>query len=104
MAEITLVAAFSTVPGGEADAIKQLLTDTIQQIAQDDGTFTKARIVFTESDETLRAHCSQPGRGQEGGRARFRLTSSSWRTPSTSPLLGAAKEALRLYFRKVLGR
>ena len=51
MAEITLVAAFSTVPGGEADAIKQLLTDTIQQIAQDDGTFKKAKIVFTESDE-----------------------------------------------------
>jgi hypothetical protein len=34
MAEITLAAAFSTVPGGEADAIRQLLTDTIQQIAQ----------------------------------------------------------------------
>jgi hypothetical protein len=30
MAEITLVAAFSTVPGWEADAITQLLTDTIQ--------------------------------------------------------------------------
>lgn len=31
-AEINLVAAFSTVPGGEAEAIKQLLTETIQQI------------------------------------------------------------------------
>ena len=33
MAEINLIAAFSTVPGREADAIKELLTDTIQQIA-----------------------------------------------------------------------
>ena len=33
MAEINLIAAFTTVPGGEADAIKELLTDTIQQIA-----------------------------------------------------------------------
>jgi hypothetical protein len=51
MAEINLVAAFSTVPGGEAGALKELLTETIQQIAQDDRTFKKATIVFTESDE-----------------------------------------------------
>jgi hypothetical protein len=43
-------------PGCEADAIKQLLTETIQQIAQDDSTFKRAKIVFTESDE----RCGSP--------------------------------------------
>jgi len=66
MAEITLVAAFSTVPGGEADAIKQLLTDTIQQIAQDDGTFKKAKIVFTESDERCGLTAELDGVKKEG--------------------------------------
>ena len=84
MAEITLVAAFSTVPGGEADAIKQLLTDTIQQIAQDDGTFTKAKIVFTESDERCGLTAELDGVKKEA--CRFRLTSSSWRTPRPPPV------------------
>jgi hypothetical protein len=66
MAEINLVAAFSTVPGGEAEAIKQLLTDTIQQIAQDDGTFKKAKIVFTESDERCGLTAELDGVKKEG--------------------------------------
>jgi hypothetical protein len=51
MADITLTAAFSTVLGPDQEAIKRLLTDTIEQIAQDDKSFTRAKIVFTESDE-----------------------------------------------------
>jgi hypothetical protein len=97
MSEITLVAAFSTVPGGEAGAIKQLLTDTIQQIAQEDGTFTKAKIVFTESDErggltaeldgVKKAAGSPPSwTGSRRRACRFRLTSSSWRTPRPPPV------------------
>jgi hypothetical protein len=66
MAEINLVSAFSTVPSGEADAIKQLLTETIQQIAQDDGTFKTARVVFTESDERCGLTAELDGVKKEG--------------------------------------
>jgi len=66
MAEINLIAAFSTVPGREADAIKELLTDTIQQIAQDDGTFETAKIVFTEPDERCGLTAELDGVKKEG--------------------------------------
>lgn len=103
MSEITLVAAFSTVPGGEAGAIKQLLTDTIQQIAQDDGTFTKAKIVFTESDERCGLTAELDGVKKEG--VPLSLDLEQLEDAKTSAGARAQlKEALRLYFRKVLGR
>ena len=49
MAEIHLTAAFSTVPPPEQEAIKRLITETVEQIAQDDRSFTRAKLVFTES-------------------------------------------------------
>src|SRR5260370_24599625 len=51
MAEINLTAAFSTVPAPEQEAIRRLLTETIEQLAQEDRSFTRARVVFTESHE-----------------------------------------------------
>ena len=103
MAEITLVAAFSTVPVGEADAIKQLLTDTIQQIAQDDGTFTKAKIVFTESDERCGLTAELDGVKREG--VPLQLDIEQLEDAKTSAGARAQlKEALRLYFRRVLGK
>jgi hypothetical protein len=51
MAEITLTAAFSTVPAPDQEAIKRVLNDTIEQLAQEDKNFTLAKIVFTESNE-----------------------------------------------------
>src|SRR6266513_1544074 len=51
MADVSLTAAFSTVPAGEAEAIKRVLVETIEQIAKDDGTCARAKVVFTESDE-----------------------------------------------------
>ena len=103
MAEINLVAAFSTVPGGEAEAIKQLLTETIQQIAQDDGTFKKATIVFTESDERCGLTAELDGVKKEG----VPLAPDLEQLEDAKTSAGARaqlKEALRLYFRKVLGR
>jgi len=103
MAEIHLVAAFSTVPGGEADAIKQLLTDTIQQIAQDDGTFKRAKIVFTESDERCGLTAELDGVKKEG--VPLSLDLEELEDAKTSAGARAQlKEALRLYFREVLGR
>ncbi len=103
MAEINLVAAFSTVPAGEAEAIKQLLTETIQQIAQDDGTFKRAKIVFTESDERCGLTAELDGVKKEG--VPLQLDLEELEDAKTSAGARAQlKEAIRLYFRKVLGR
>ncbi len=103
MAEVNLVAAFSTVPGGEAEAIKQLLTQTIQQIAQDDGSFKKAKIVFTESDERCGLTAELDGVKREG--VPLQLDLDELEDAKTSAGARAKlKEELRLYFRKVLGK
>ena len=103
MAEITLIVAFSTVPGGEADAIKELLTDTIQQIAQDDGTFKTAKIVFTESDERCGLTAELDGVKKEGVPLSLDLEQLE-DAKASAGARAQLKEALRLYFRKVLGR
>jgi hypothetical protein len=103
MAEINLVAAFSTVPGGEAEAIKQLLTETIQQIAQDDGTFKRAKIVFTESDERCGLTAELDGVKKEGVPLSLDLEELE-EAKTSAGARAQLKEALRLYFRKVLGR
>ena len=51
MAEVQLTAAFSTVPAAEAEEMKRVIIETVQQLAQDDGSFKRAKLVFTESDE-----------------------------------------------------
>ena len=103
MAEINLIAAFSTVPGVEAEAIKQLLTETIQQIAQDDATFKKAKIVFTESDERCGLSAELDGVKKEG--VPLQLDLEQLEDAKTSAGARAQlKEALRMYFRKVVGR
>ena len=103
MAEINLVSAFSTVPSVEAEAIKQLLTETIQQIAQDDGTFKKAKVVFTESDERCGLTAELDGIKKEG--VPLQLDLDALEDAKTSAGARAQlKESLRLYFRKVLGR
>jgi hypothetical protein len=84
MAEINLVAAFSTVPGGEADAIKQLLTDTIQQIAQDAARSRRRRSSSPNQTSAAGLPLSWTGSGRRA--CRFRLTSSSWRTPRPPPV------------------
>jgi len=103
MAEINLVAAFSTVPTAEAEAIKQVLTETIQQIAQDDGTFKKAKIVFTESDERCGLTAELDGIKKEGVPLQLDLDGLE-DAKSSAGARAQLKESLRLYFRKVLGR
>ena len=66
MAEITLTAAFSTVPAPEQEAIKRLLTETIEQLAQEDKSFSRARVVFTESDERCGLTAELDGVKKEG--------------------------------------
>ncbi|HEV8616490.1 MAG TPA: hypothetical protein VGU22_13455 [Methylomirabilota bacterium] len=103
MAEVSLTAAFSTVPGDEAEAIKRLLVETVEQIARDDKTFSRAKLVFTESDERCGLTAELDGVKKEG--VPLALDLDVLEDAQTGAGARAQlKEALRLYFRKVQGR
>jgi hypothetical protein len=103
MAEITLTAAFSTVPAPDQEAIKRVLTETIEQLAQEDRSFTRAKIVFTESDERCGLTAELDGVKKEG----VPLPLDLEQLEDAQTAAGARaqlKESLRLYFRRVMGR
>ena len=103
MAEIRLTTGFSTVMGPDQEAITRLLTETIEQIAQDDGSFTRAKIVFTESDERCGLTAELDGVKKEG--VPLQLDLDELEDAQTQPGARAQlKEALRLYFRRVMGK
>jgi hypothetical protein len=101
--EVNLTAAFSTVPSGEAEELRQVITDTVRQIGEDDGSFTRAKIVFTESDERCGLTAELDGVKKEG--VPLQLDLDQLEDAKTSAGARAQlKEALRLYFRKVRGK
>ena len=103
MAEITLTAAFSTVPAPDQEAIKRVLNDTIEQLAQEDKSFTRAKIVFTESDERCGLTAELDGVKRHG--VPLALDLEQLEDAQTSAGARAQlKESLRLYFRQVMGR
>jgi hypothetical protein len=103
MTDVNLTAAFSTVPAGEAEEIKRVIVETVEQLARDDGTFTRAKIVFTESDERCGLTAELDGVKREG--VPLQLDLEQLEDAKTSAGARAQlKEALRLYFRKVQGR
>ena len=103
MAEIRLTTGFSTVMGPDPDAITRLLTETIEQIAQDDGSFTRAKIVFTESDERCGLTAELDGVKKEGVPLQLDLDQLEDAQTQAGPR-AQLKEALRLYFRRVMGK
>jgi hypothetical protein len=89
--------------GPDQEAITRLLTETIEQIAQDDGSFTRAKIVFTESDERCGLTAELDGVKKEG--VPLQLDLEQLEDAQTQPGARAQlKEALRLYFRRVMGK
>ena len=103
MAEVSLTAAFSTVPAAEAEAIKRVLLETVEQLAREDGTFTRAKLVFTESDERCGLTAELDGVKKEG--VPLQLDLEQLEDAQTGAGARAQlKESLRLYFRRVLGR
>jgi hypothetical protein len=103
MASVELTAAFSTIPAGEADAIKRLLVETVEQIARDDGTFQRAKLVFTESDERCGLTAELDGVKREGVPLSLDIDLLE-DAQSGAGARAQLKEAIRLYFRKVQGR
>ena len=102
MADIRLTTGFSTVMGPDQEAITRVLTETIEQIALDDQSFTRAKIVFTESDERCGLTAELDGIKKEG--VPLQLDLEQLEDAQTQPGARAQlKEALRLYFRKVKG-
>jgi hypothetical protein len=51
MADIQLTSAFGTVPGDAQAGILRVLRHALETVALEDSSFTRARAVFTESDE-----------------------------------------------------
>lgn len=103
MVQVELTAAFSTVPAGEQEALKQVLVEVVEQIARDDGTFRTARLVFTESDERCGLTAELDGVKREG--VPLQLDLEQLEDAKTSAGARAQlKEALRQYFRRVQGR
>ena len=103
MATVELTAAFSTIPAGEAEAIKRLLVETVEQIARDDGSFQRAKLVFTESDERCGLTAELDGVKREGVPLSLDIDLLE-DAQSGAGARAQLKEAIRLYFRKVQGR
>src|SRR5262245_1580653 len=103
MSDITLTAAFSTVPAGEAEEIKRVIVETVTQLARDDGAFTRAKIVFTESDERCGLTAELDGVKKEGVPLQLDLEQLE-DAKSSAGARAQLKEALRLYFRRVQGK
>ena len=102
MADVELTAAFSTIPAGDAEAIKRLLVETVEQIARDDATFRRAKLVFTESDERCALTAELDGVKREGVPLALDIDLLE-DAQSAAGARARLKEAIRLYFRKVQG-
>ena len=103
MAEVELTAAFSTIPAAEQDAIKRMLIETVDQLAREDGSFKRAKLVFTESDERCGLTAELDGVKKEGVPLALDLDILE-DAQNGAGARAQLKEALRLYFRKVQGR
>jgi hypothetical protein len=103
MADIRLTTGFSSVMGPDQEAITRLLTETIEQIAQDDKSFTRAKIVFTESDERCGLTAELDGVKKEGVPLQIDLETLE-DAQTQAGARAQLKEALRLYFRRVMGK
>ena len=103
MAEVTLTAAFSTIPAGDAEAIKRLLTEIVEQLSRDDGSFSRAKLVFTESDERCGLTAELDGVKREGVPLAIEIDQLE-DAQTSAGARAQLKEAIRLYFRRVLGK
>jgi len=103
MADIELTAAFSTVPAAEQEAFKRVLVETVEQLAREDASFKRAKLVFTESDERCALTAELDGVKKEGVPLPIELDTLE-DAQTSAGARAQLKEALRLYFRKVQGK
>jgi len=103
MAEINLITAFSNdIPGSEAEELKKVLSESIDQVAQEEGNFKRAKIVFSEHNEQCILTAELDGIRKEPNPLQLDLEQLEDARTSASAR-AQIKEALRAYFRKVRG-
>jgi hypothetical protein len=103
MPEVNLVTAFGSVPAGSQEGIVRILRTAIDQVGQEEGSFKKAKAVFTESDEQCVFTVELDGIRKEPNPLRLELEMLE-DAVTDSGAMSLVKEELRTYFRKVLGR
>jgi len=103
MADVELTAAFSTVPAAEQEAIRRVLVETVEQLAREDASFKRAKLVFTESDERCALTAELDGVKREGVPLQIEIEQLE-DAQSGAGARAQLKEAIRLYFRRVQGR
>ncbi len=103
MPEVKLTTAFGSVPSGTQDGIVRALREAIEQVGREEGSFQRAKAVFTESDEQCVFTVELDGIRKEPNPLRLELDMLE-DAVTDSGALSLLKEELRAYFRKVLGR
>lgn len=103
MPEVNLITGFGSVPAGSQEGIVKALRDAIDQVGQEEGTFRKAKAVFTESDEQCVFTVELDGIRKEPNPLRLDIEMLE-DAVTDSGALSLLKEELRGYFRKVLGK
>jgi hypothetical protein len=103
MPEVNLITGFGSVPTGSQEGIVRALRDAIDQVGQEEGTFRKAKAVFTESDEQCVFTVELDGVRKEPNPLRLDIEMLE-DAVTDSGALSLLKEELRTYFRKVLGK
>ena len=103
MPEVKLTTAFGSVPSGSQEGIVRVLREAIEQVGREEGSFKRAKAVFTESDEQCVFTVELDGIRKEPNPLRLDLEMLE-DAVTDSGALSLLKEELRTYFRKVLGK
>jgi hypothetical protein len=103
MPEVKLTTGFGSVPGGTQEGIVRVLREAIEQVGQEEGSFKRAKAIFTESDEQCVFTMELDGIRKESNPLRLDLEMLE-DAVTDSGALSLLKEELRTYFRKVLGK
>jgi hypothetical protein len=103
MPEVSLTTAFGSVPAGSQEGIVRVLRDAIEQVGLEEGSFKRARAVFTESDEQCVFTIELDGVRKEPNPLRLELETLE-DAVTDSGALSLIKEEMRGYFRRVQGR
>src|SRR5262249_41949236 len=89
--------------GAEEGAFKRVRVETVEQLAREDATFKRAKLVFTESDERCALTAELDGVKREGVPLQIEIEQLE-DAQSGAGARAQLKEAIRLYFRRGQGR
>jgi hypothetical protein len=103
MPEVNLTTGFGSVPAGSQEGIVRVLREAIDQVGLEEGSFRKAKAVFTESDEQCVFTVELDGVRKEPNPLLIDIEMLE-DAVTDSGAMSLLKEELRGYFRRVLGK